>query len=124
MSQEILSQPTSMKPINHKILVRKCLGATPEKIGGRVSYMVGGIALTDWTGLTSNWAEVLDVADDCVEFRKEYIGGFVLLPEWNPQMMSKVKDEMDNGVPTMEFIVKEQLFNEKNGAKPLIVFME
>lgn len=125
MSPETLSPPTkTMKPINRKILVRKCLGATPERVDGKVTYMTGGIVLTDWYGLTSNWAEVIDVSDDCIEFGAESIGGFVLLPEWSPQMMSKVKDERDNGVPIMEFIVKEELFDVVNGAKPIIVFME
>lgn len=110
----------NLKPIKRKILVRKCLAAEPERFDGRVYYRTGNIVVTDVRGTYSHWAEILDVSDDCKLFKREDIGSFVNLPEWKPQSMSRVSRRLENNVPIEDFVVKESLFTEVGGAKPLI----
>lgn len=109
-----------IKPVKRKILVRKCLAYTPEMYNGNLYWRDGNIVVTDVRGSYTHWAEVLDIADDCKLFDKSCIGGFVYLPEWNPAQMTRVNREIVDGVPIDDFIVKESLFLEANGAKPMI----
>lgn len=113
-------QSQCIKPIKKKILVRKCLAYTPEVHEGRVYWRSDNVVVTDVRGSYTHWAEILDVADDCKLFDKSCVGAFVYLPEWSPQKMTRVGRILDNGVPVDDFVVKESLFLEDNGAKPII----
>lgn len=111
----------SIKPVKKKILVRKCLAFEPEKHDGRIWYKADNVVVTDMRGVFSYWAEIIDVADDCELFKKEDIGAFVTLPEYNPQNLTRVNSYYDeHGVPVDEFIATEKLFLIPTGSKPII----
>lgn len=95
-----------IRPINRQIYVRKCTTGVRVESAGDAYYIVGNVIVPDTYGDSSHWAEILDVADDCVLFNKTHIGGFVRLAEWKPRHMRSV-------IPEKEFIVKEQLFEDE-----------
>jgi len=71
----------NIKPINRHIIVRKC-------VNDHVRGNDGGVLIykPDEIYETTNWAQVLDVAEDCVVFTKNEIGKFVLCPEMSHEM--------------------------------------
>lgn len=104
----------TIRPFNKKIMVRKCVTGTEEVYEGRVYHRIGNVVVTELRANHQHWCEVLDVADDCVLFTKDCIGKFVWIPEFKPNHLYRIWDSED-------FIIRESLFAEKDGAPALVV---
>ena len=63
-------------PIGKRILVRKCVQDHVRDSEGKVLLF-----MTDHSYEQCNTVEIVDVADDCQEFRREHIGNFIQVPE-------------------------------------------
>lgn len=64
------------KPINGFVKVRKCVNDHLRDASGEIA-----LYMTENQIENTNWVEVIDVADDCKNMRKEYIGMFCVAPE-------------------------------------------
>ena len=95
----------AIRPINRKILVRKCVTGNEESSNGRTWYTLGGIAIPEKSHENQLWCEIVDVSSDCKMFTKDMIGAFVRLAEWKPGFIHRASGE--------DYIVRESIFESK-----------
>lgn len=64
------------RPINKFIKIRKCVNDHIRDESGEIA-----LHMTENHIESTNWVEVIDVADDCRNIKKEHIGLFCIAPE-------------------------------------------
>jgi len=108
-----LKQKTRLRDIklmNRHLLVRKCINDHIRDSNGDVL-----IYKPDEMYETTNWAQILDVADDCKEFTKDHVGCLIECPEYG-NFLHRLGDYGDSE----DFLVKEDEIMERH---PFIVEM-
>lgn len=71
-------------PINSYVKIRKCVNDDVRDSDGNVV-----LYMTDKYIETTNWVEIIDVAEDCKHFTKEDIGRFCIAPE-NDNLLARL----------------------------------